>query len=253
MQININSSLFVGQNLITLSEVDSTNNYAKQLLANIKPLTEGTAIVAEHQFAGKGQAGNTWLSNPGQNITTSIVLNPSFLSPDKQFLLSKVASLALLDVLVSLNIKDASIKWPNDIYVANHKIAGILIENILGEHKIKHSIFGIGLNVNQTDFGNLHATSLANQLDKEIDLKSVLNLLFSCLEARYLQLKAGKLKSLDELYLQKLYLFNKPSVFKDTSENEFLGTIFGVSATGQLQVLVKNKLKEFDLKEIAFV
>ncbi|MHB1178435.1 MAG: biotin--[acetyl-CoA-carboxylase] ligase, partial [Daejeonella sp.] len=116
MQNNTFSGLFVGQNLIKLKEVSSTNSFLKDALSKSTPLLEGTVIMADKQFAGRGQTNNVWMSEPGQNLTFSILLNPSFLQIDKQFELNKAISLALNDVLRNYTGDQALIKWPNDAY-----------------------------------------------------------------------------------------------------------------------------------------
>ncbi len=252
MQININSSLFVGHNLITLKEVDSTNTYAKHILANIKPLAEGTVIVAEHQYAGKGQAENIWLSNAGENITASIILTPTFLSPSEQFDLSKMISLALRDLLTEIGVKDVTIKWPNDVYVGSQKIAGILIENMLQGSSIRHSIIGIGLNVNQQDFGQLNATSVSLQLKEIIHLEKLFSLIFKHVEARYLQLRAGKKGNIHREYIQTLYQINQLCLYKNTAGEVFYGTLKGVNKEGKLLVEIDNKEVSYGMKEIQF-
>jgi len=99
LQNNTFSALFVGQNLLTLKEVDSTNNFLKNLLSNSKPLPEGTVIMAESQFAGRGQQENKWHSEPGKNLTFSILFKPSFLGVLNQFDLTRAISLGVFDAL----------------------------------------------------------------------------------------------------------------------------------------------------------
>ena len=96
MQNNTISGLFVGQNLVTLPEVDSTNNFLKQALANSTPLTEGTVIMAESQYAGRGQQQNRWHSEPGKNLTFSILLKPVFLPINRQFDLNVAISVGII-------------------------------------------------------------------------------------------------------------------------------------------------------------
>ena len=131
MQNNTFSGLFVGHNLITLNEVDSTNTFLKDAVSKSTPLLDGTVIMAEKQFAGRGQAENSWQTEPGKNLTFSILLKPGFLSVDKQFELNKAISIALNDVLIKYIPDSAFIKWPNDLYIRTKKIGGMLIENLL--------------------------------------------------------------------------------------------------------------------------
>ena len=152
----------------------------------------------------------------------------------------------------SINPKKIRIKWPNDIYVDDKKIAGILIENTLKEASIQSSVIGIGINVNQRDFFSGNATSLVLHSDKEFELMQVIERLCEFLEARYLQLKANKLESLDNAYLERLYRFEEWGIYKSVEET-FEGKIKGVSKIGKLQMEIRTgEIKEFDLKEISF-
>ncbi|MES2138601.1 MAG: biotin--[acetyl-CoA-carboxylase] ligase [Bacteroidota bacterium] len=251
-------TLFVGQNCIHLKSIDSTNSYASQLLGQIKP-AEGTLIYTFDQQNGKGQRGNTWETEPNKNVASSFILYPSFLQASKQFLLNKIVSLAVADLMAELlkpadKTSEIRIKWPNDIYVGSKKVAGILIENTLRENNIQNAIVGIGININQAAFNaDINATSMSLIINKEFDLMQVLEKLSEFIEARYLQLKANKLESIDAAYLQNLYQLNEWHNYT-SGDQLFEGKIIGISAIGKLQVELKtNEIKEFDLKEIKFV
>ncbi|MGB4775592.1 MAG: biotin--[acetyl-CoA-carboxylase] ligase [Daejeonella sp.] len=254
LQNNTFSGLFVGNNIVTLNEVDSTNSYLKDVLSKSAPLLEGTVIMAEKQYAGRGQMDSTWLSEAGKNLTFSVLLNPSFLSIDRQFDLSKVVSLALNDMLSLYFGDSAKIKWPNDSYINNQKIGGILIENIIQGNRIKHAIIGIGLNVNQTDFEPAlkNVTSFKKILNVDYKLASLLADICKAIEVRYLQLKAGKISEITTCYLQKLYLFNQLVSFKIGGEVK-RSKIIGVSQEGKIKLETKGTIKEFGLKEIEFI
>lgn len=254
MQNNTFSGLFVGQNLITLKEVASTNTFLKDALSKSTPLLEGTVILAEKQFAGRGQTNNSWISEPGKNLTFSILLNPSFLQVDKQFELNKAISLALNDVLANYAGKDALIKWPNDSYIGNKKIGGMLIENIVHGNKIRHAIIGIGLNINQTNFPQYlkNVTSFKQFLQRDYDLQALLVEICSAVEARYLQLKSGNIAQITSEYLNKLYLRDEWAVFKFDGVIQS-GKIIGVTEAGQLQLETANEIRQFDNKEIEFI
>jgi BirA family biotin operon repressor/biotin-[acetyl-CoA-carboxylase] ligase len=253
LQNNTFSGLFVGQNLITLKEVASTNTFLKDALSKSTPLLEGTVIMAETQYAGRGQTNNSWLSEAGQNLTFSILLNPSFLPVDKQFELNKAVSLALNDVLRNHTGNNAFIKWPNDSYINNKKIGGMLIENIVNGNQIRHAIVGIGLNVNQTNFPSTlkNVTSLKQYLHRDYDLNTLLGEICSAVEARYLQLKAGHYQKLTKEYLERLYLLNEWSLFK-SGDNFLSGKITGVTELGQLIMDTTEGSMIFNNKEIEF-
>ena len=249
-------TLFVGQNSIHVESLDSTNSYASEMLRQIE-LLEGSIIYSFEQLKGRGQRGNSWESEPFKNVALSLVMYPKFLSVEQQFLLTKITSLAVADLMAemlkdSVNPEEISIKWPNDIYVKGKKIAGILIENTLRESTLQSSIVGIGINVNQLNFATKHATSLALLADKEFKLMKVFDRLCEFFEARYLQLKANKLESIDNAYLERLFKLNEWSNYS-SQETVFEGNIRGVSKVGKLQVELRSgEIREFDLKDIAF-
>src|SRR5690606_16121061 len=167
-QSNTFSSFFSGQNLITLKRVSSTNDYLKQELSKSTPFNEGTVIMAEEQTAGKGQKGSKWISDPGKNLTFSLLLKPTFLSPVHQFDLNIAVCVSIFETLFPLMGNQVKMKWPNDIFVNDKKLGGILIENILQGNSWKESIIGIGINVNQEDFGDLeNACSIKQLLHRE--------------------------------------------------------------------------------------
>jgi BirA family biotin operon repressor/biotin-[acetyl-CoA-carboxylase] ligase len=254
LQNNTFSGLFVGHNLITLNEVDSTNTFLKDAVSKSTPLLDGTVIMAEKQFAGRGQAENSWQTEPGKNLTFSIFLKPGFLSVDKQFELNKAISIALNDVLIKYVPSNAYIKWPNDLYIRNKKIGGMLIENIVQGNKIKYAIIGIGLNVNQEYFPvNLkNVTSLKQELHQDYDLIGLLGEICSSVEARYLQLKAGSLKKISDEYLQQLYLKDQWASFKFDGMIQS-GKIVGITNIGQLILETEGETRVFNNKEIEFL
>jgi BirA family biotin operon repressor/biotin-[acetyl-CoA-carboxylase] ligase len=254
VQNNIFSGLFVGQNFITLKEVDSTNNFLKELLSNSKPLMEGTVIMAENQYAGRGQQQNTWFAEPGKNLTFSLLLKPNFLPVTAQFDLIRAISLGVFDAMEPLLGDKLKIKWPNDIYYGDKKLGGMLIENLVQAGQIKSSVIGIGLNVNQERFadGLSNAISLKQILHQDYDLKTLLSEICRHIEAWYLNLKAGKTFFVRETYLSRLYWLNEQRSFK-TPDDIFFGTIKNVKDNGLLVVDNNEKELEFSLKEIEFV
>ncbi|CAN5416780.1 biotin--[acetyl-CoA-carboxylase] ligase [soil metagenome] len=255
MQNNIFSGLFVGQNLVTIKEIDSTNNFLKDMLSNSKPLIEGTVIMAENQFAGRGQQQNGWHAEAGKNLTFSILLKPSFLPVLDQFDLTRVISLGVYDALQPLLGEKLKIKWPNDIYYGDSKLGGMLIECFIQSGQIKNAIIGIGLNINQEHFPPHlpNAISLKQILHTDYDLKTLLFEICGHIEGYYLKLKAGKTVFVRKQYQDRLYWLNDHKCF-ETENGKFAGTIKGVKENGILLVLDNNdELKEFSLKEIKFL
>ena len=254
LQNNTFSGLFVGQNIVTLSRVESTNTYLKKELSKSAPFPEGTVIMAEEQFAGRGQSNNIWISEPRKNLTFSILLNPDFISPHKHFVLNKAVCVAINDVLSDIIGPAVKIKWPNDIYVNNKKLGGILIENIVQGSLWKHSVVGIGINVNQSDFPETltNVTSIKKILQHDYDLKKLLDEICRAVELRYLQIKEGKHEYLHQEYLGRLYLMNELALFSVKNAKK-QGTIKGVTEDGLLEVLFADGCRAFDLKEITFL
>src|SRR5690606_41986155 len=115
------SAFFSGQKLIKLNEVDSTNDYLKERLSKSTPVKEGTVIMAVDQKRGRGQRGNSWVSEAGKNLTLSILVEPSFLTPDEQFYLNIIISWSIVQALLPILVVLLSIKWQHDILVVNKK------------------------------------------------------------------------------------------------------------------------------------
>jgi BirA family biotin operon repressor/biotin-[acetyl-CoA-carboxylase] ligase len=254
LQNNTFSTLFVGQNLIKLKEVDSTNNFLKDLVSKSEPLAEGTVIMADNQFAGRGQQESVWQTQAGKNISTSIYLKPSFLPLDKQFYLNIAVSLAVSDALSYFIPEGIKVKWPNDMYYLNKKLGGILIENTLTGSSIKSSVIGIGLNVNQSEFSDSisqKATSVIQILQINVPLMDIMEKIFMFMEKYYLILRSGKYSILQNDYLARLYNFNVSALYKQGGEI-FEGIIKGVEDNGRLTVDTKGGLKSFNFKEIEF-
>jgi BirA family biotin operon repressor/biotin-[acetyl-CoA-carboxylase] ligase len=254
LQNNIFSGLFVGQNLVTLKEVDSTNNFLKTILSNSKPVPEGTVIMAETQFAGRGQHQNTWHAEPGKNLTFSILLNPFFIDAANQFDVTRVISIGVFEALYPLLGNKLKIKWPNDIYYGDKKLGGMLIENVLKGGQIKNSVIGIGLNINQENFADSagNATSVKQILHKDYDLKNILSEICNNIEAYYLNLKAGRTDMIRKTYLSRLYWLNERRKFESNGE-VFEGTIINVEDNGLLVVATEQGNHLYNLKEIAFL
>ena len=255
MQNNIISGLFVGQNLVVVNQLDSTNTFLKDMLSNSKPVPEGTVIMADAQTAGRGQHQNKWHSQPGKNLTFSILLKPSFLSVLSQFDLVRAVSLGVINGLKALPARSLKIKWPNDIYFNDKKLGGILIENMVQGGMIRNSIIGIGLNINQEHFPPEvpNPVSVKQILQTDCDLKALLAEICSSIEACYLQLKAGKTALVRKSYLERLYWYNIPGTYK-VKDLTFTGVITGVKTNGLLVVENgKDGVSEYDIKEIEFL
>ncbi len=243
--------LFHNGKLLKFQEIASTNLYAGTL-PHDSP--EGTIVLADYQTHGRGQGINSWESEPGKNLTFSILLKPHFLKASGQFYISKVISLALAD-FISLFIDNVFIKWPNDIYVGDSKIGGILIENSIDGQYISQTIAGIGININQKKFSTSvpNPISLSLLTNLEYDIVDLLDTLTDIIEYRYKMLKEREYLTLDENYTGFLYKFGQKAQFK-TGNEIFTGTITGVESTGELIISDdKAVIRSFTYKEVTFL
>jgi len=248
--------LFSSDKIIRLHTVGSTNDYMIEQIRNGNINVEGTIVIADEQTSGKGMDINIWESEPGKNLTFSIFFKPDFLRADQQFLLNKSISLGVYDFIKSLVIhQKVTIKWPNDIYVGDKKIAGILINNTIAGNELLYSVAGIGVNINQQKFpGHVrNPISLSHALRKEFDLKQVLHELLYWLENRYDQLLSREFIRINNSYLESLYRLNEMHSYR-LKNKELSARITGVSDFGHLQLTTDdNQRLECDFKEIEFI
>ncbi len=245
-------TLFVGKKLIYLPSCHSTNDIASEIIQKGK-IINGTVIVTEHQTSGKGQRGNQWESEPNDNLLMSIIIDSSFLDLKNQFHLSIISAIAIHSTLKKLKVENIKIKWPNDIYINEKKISGILIESILSGNKLSFSTIGIGINVNQKVFSSKRATSILNEnLDSKLTPSIMLENLCENFEKYYLELKNKNLQKINSEYLNTLLWINEEQNFRD-KEGIFLGKIRGILPNGQLIIWVSNEEKYYDIKEIEYL
>ena len=225
------------------------------LMSKSEPLAEGTVIMADEQFAGRGQQNSTWISEAGKNLTFSLLLNPAFLRITDQFKLNMLICNALKVALSNFSNRSISFKWPNDLYYGDKKLGGILIENLLLGNTFKSTIVGIGINVNQLCFSPLiadRAISLSQILQQDVNLVQLLAEICSQIEKGYLSLKSGTYADLEERYLQGLYKINEIALYKQ-GEEVFEAKITGVTPHGLLVMEKDGKTLQFNLKEIEFI
>lgn len=214
----------------------------------------GDVVIAREQTAGRGQRGNRWSSNAGENLTFSLVWEPTFLEAKRQFLLSEAVALALTDTLEHFQIR-SKIKWTNDIYVGNKKICGILIEHDLGtDGKLARTIVGIGLNVNQKEFEEWvpNPTSMALVAGRSLDLNEVFQRLYDDLEARYAQLQSAP-EEIEAAYDKLIYRKGTLAPYRLPNGKRFEGVILGVKSSGELLVESEGMVVPYLFKEIEFI
>ena len=240
--------------VISLDEVDSTNNYAKEAVKAFSP-ADFTIIKASVQKQGKGQGKNFWYSEKDKNLTISIIIYPKMLLPEQQFKLSVMTSLAICDLLQTHNIQDVQIKWPNDILVKGKKICGILIENTICSNHIENSVIGIGLNINQDSFPSFlpDATSMYIITGKTYIIDSCLQELAHALYLRYQQVQDAEDSFFYVEYLQRLYGYNQQMLFRD-KQGLFKANIKGINEYGLLLLLdTHGTLRTYRNQEVIYV
>ncbi|MFC2125820.1 biotin--[acetyl-CoA-carboxylase] ligase [Bacteroidota bacterium] len=241
---------FIGKPAFFLPKCHSTNDIASEM-ASKKSAKEGTLIYTNDQFLGRGQRGNTWKSQPGKNLTFSVIFHPGFLRISDHFLLNIFTSLALHDFLTVYTPENLKIKWPNDIMYGGSKIAGILIENSIRSNRFEYSAIGIGLNINQQEFQMENAISMLQICNQEFNIDEMLELLSMYLENRYNQLKSLTVKSLYRDYMSVMYWKDEIHVFR--SNETFNGMIRGIDDSGRLMVETDHGVSSYMFKEIEYL
>lgn len=246
-------TLFIGRTHVRLTETDSTNT-ALQRLLKTDALPEGFVISASYQTLGRGYTDNNWQSNDGENILMSVLLKPTFLPPRKQFYLNQVLSLAVHDAFADeLKKESFEIKWPNDLLCNGRKMCGMLVEAAVQGDVIHHVVCGIGFNLNQISFPrHLNATSLAIETGQSYDVNDAIMKLCNAVEARYLQLRNGKLETLQRDYMQRLHRLETESDYRVLGK-KLKGKIVGLSAEGKLVVDTSDGFKVCGFKEVEFL
>ena len=238
--------------IFRLESVPSTNSYVSE---RVQALDNLSVVTARCQSEGRGQRGNHWLAEPGENLTFSVLLKfpEGHMEARQQMRLTALATVALRDCLRDDYGIPAVIKWPNDLYVRDRKICGMLIENGLSRRWITHSILGIGLNVNQEawDPSLLNPTSMRRITGQSYDLEDVLG---HFLDRLRLLLPELTEESLWQRYAANLYRLGERNEWSDASGRHFYGTIKGVRQDGRLELLCDDGTSRlFAFKEIQYV
>jgi len=243
-----------------IAQTNSTNVWLK-----LHPETD--AVWTSWQTAGRGQAGNSWESEQGKNVLMSLRLTEPKLKAAEQFRLTMAVSLAVRDVVSQyLPEHEVKVKWPNDIYVGDRKICGILIEVTLAEDRVSEAIVGIGLNVNQTQWisNAPNPVSVKQLTQTDLDLETVYNDLCEAVNRNLTRLTQPE--QLKQAYLEALYRFGKTALYaprevnltpskvlQTVPQNAFEATITDVSEQGELVLLTTNGIQTYHFKQIQFV
>ena len=219
-----------------------------------KEQPEGTVVITDYQTAGRGQKGNSWESERGKNLTFSILLHPNHIPPGKQFILSQLISIAIVGVLKKYN-RHFTIKWPNDIYWKEKKIAGMLIEVDLTGSSLSNAIIGIGININQRHFKSdaPNPVSLTQITGKEHNLSELLEKILDRIVDEYNKYTPDNEEEIRQKYMA--LLFRNKGVYPYLyGEEIFNASIEGIEPNGQLILKKENgSIHTFAFKEISFV
>ena len=244
--------LFLGKKVVFLPQCHSTNDELVNMTKKSDE-PEGLVVYTDHQTDGRGQRGNIWFAEPGKNILMSVLLRPAFLSVSDQFYLNLVTGLAIVDTLKQYTSATVQLKWPNDIYINQKKVCGILIESNLRGALLESSVLGIGLNLNQKGFNLPSATSVVLETGLEHNKVEVMEDILHNLEAWYLKLRGGNKSEILEAYHKLLMWKGEKREFM-AEGLYFYGTIQGIDTSGKLVVIGENgDTRAFGLKEIEFI
>lgn len=246
--------MFTLQPVVFLEETTSTNDVASSLISSDKA-TEGTLVLTDFQTKGRGQRGNGWASNKGENLLMSLIFKPEWLSAKDTFLLNMCVALGVYDYVVLRADSHVGIKWPNDILADKKKIAGILIENTFRGSSLSWSIAGIGVNLNQTKFKegfkhaiSLHMISRMNFVPQQEAVELRRNIFYW-----YEILMSCNSKVIKETYHQRLFGLNELRNYKYRG-SLIQGSIRGVDNMGRLVVeKMDGEIVFPDIKEIGFL
>ncbi len=239
-----------------LDHTDSTNRELWRMLDAGQDLDDGFALQTGFQTAGRGQGSTSWASEAGKNLLCSVLLKPAFLPPAKLFLINKCLALAIRETLSQIDNRHVyTIKWPNDIYCEDRKMAGTLIENRIMGNTIELCVAGIGININQQRFPAEvpNPTSLAILNQKDYNISKCLEHLLGNIMKYYSLLKQNKSETIDQAYLKHLLGYKQPMKFMSQGK-VFRATIQGVNDHGRLILQdTKNNTREYGMKEVEFL
>lgn len=233
--------------MIKLDAIDSTNSYLKKLLLK-ENINDFTVVVSKHQTNGRGRNGNLWANKPSLNLAFSVYKRFNNFSVNEKFMLNILSSISVYEVLKKYKLNNLTIKWPNDIMTENKKIAGILIENSVRGNKINHSVIGVGININQSQFLDLpNATSVFLESGKKHSVEKIAVELKDAIQKNFTDFEIRETE-LIEFYNSVLFKRNVTTDFTTVNAKKIQGTIIGVNKEGTLSLKQKNH-KVFEYAE----
>ena len=240
--------------LFHVAKADSTNNVLLQMISENEDLLSGSIVLADFQTAGRGQRGNSWESEAGKNLTFSILLHPFDVPANMPFVISEMVSLSIKYTLDKY-IPEVSVKWPNDIYYKDKKIAGILIENTILQGKISQSIIGIGLNVNQTEYHSNapNPVSMAQITSHTFDVMAIIEELQQIFTIQSERINNKHFDLIHEEYLNSIYRKEGYHRYRDDG-GVFEAIIHDIEPTGHLVLKqIDGTLSRYAFKEVFYL
>lgn len=241
-----------GKKVFSFETIDSTNSCARALASCFAE--EGTVVIADFQSAGRGRLGRTWLGEPGENLTFSLVLRPQ-ITPDAMNLLSMVVAVGIARGIQEHTGVKVLCKWPNDVLCGGRKLAGILLEGVLGSDRVESVIAGIGLNVNQRTFPaelSSKATSLALETGSVHERADLFRALLKSLEEEYTEQAAAGFQHVVDRWLEYAPLIGK-RIAVATNGAVIEGIVRGISSGGGLIVSSPNGEQTFLAGDVTIV
>ena len=248
--MNYISQSIIGSQIFRFKELASTNDILRELVEK-ETAQNGAIVISEFQTSGRGQYENSWESEEGKNLLISFFIEPENCFLSDQVNINLFVCLSVFDFVDNYFPNRTKIKWPNDIYVDDKKIAGILIENAIQGNTIKNSIVGIGININQQLFLVKNAISFFNLSTSELNLEGLVKELVKCFNYRFEELSLPLKSKLLSDYLNVMYRKNVTAKYK-VNEQIIEGEIIGIDNFGRLKLEVDGELKYFSFKEISY-
>jgi len=237
--------------------IDSTNSEA---LRRFKECDDFTVVASKYQTLGRGQRGTNWESESGRNLTFSLILKSYSIKADKQFIIAQIITIGIKKYLKSRGV-NAKIKWPNDIYVGDKKVCGILIEHFLSGDNLAGSVIGIGLNLNQDKFNSNapNPVSMKIILNKEFELEEELEALVGYIYEIYYPFinfsSNSSINRLDTEYHNSLYRLDEFHQYQETPDGEIINARINGIDNNACLLLEKEDgtVKRYSFKEVKYI
>lgn len=229
--------------------IDSTSSYLKR---EYKSLKNFTFVSSDFQTKGRGRNTRSWISDKNTNLLFSFLLKEEELV-DNFTSISILSALSVIKVLVKMKINNVSLKWPNDVFINDSKVAGILLEGISENNKLDAVIVGIGINVNQTDFDNnllINPTSVKKEINKKVNLNKFKRKIYQQILKDICDFKKKKHYHIS---LARSYNYLKDKeVYASINNKRVLVKVLDINEDNSLKVLFTDKIHNLISDEVTF-